>query len=64
MKAYLWSTNDGNVSWTVNRDQGPWQGTKLARQNCKLFLFNTPGLAPAKNKWYGKVKLIIHEGRG
>ena len=22
------------------------------------------GLAPAKNSWYGKVKLMIHEGRG
>ena len=22
MKAYLWSTNDGNASWTVNGRQG------------------------------------------
>ena len=29
-KAYLWSTNDGNASWTVNGRQGPWQGTKPA----------------------------------
>ena len=30
MKAYVWSTNDGNASWTVNVCQGPWQGTKPA----------------------------------
>ena len=30
MKAYLWSTNDGNASWTVDGHQGPWQGTKPA----------------------------------
>ena len=29
MKAYLWSTNDGNASWTINGREGPWQGTKL-----------------------------------
>ena len=23
MKAYLWSTNDGNASWSVNGSQGP-----------------------------------------
>ena len=28
MKAYLWSTNDVNASWTVNGPQGPRQGTK------------------------------------
>ena len=31
LKAYLWSTNDNNASWTVNGHQGPRQGTKLAR---------------------------------
>ena len=30
IKTYLWSTNDGNASWTVNESQGPWQGTKPA----------------------------------
>ena len=30
MKADLWSTNDGNASWTINRRQGPGKGTKLA----------------------------------
>ena len=30
MNAYLWSTNDGNASWTVNRHQGPRQGMKPA----------------------------------
>ena len=30
MKAYLWSTSDGNASWTVNGRQGPRQGTKPA----------------------------------
>ena len=30
MKAYLWSTNDGNDSWTINGSQGPRQGTKSA----------------------------------
>ena len=29
MKACLWSTNDGNASWTVNERQKHWQGTKL-----------------------------------
>ena len=28
MKAYLWSTNDGNVRWTVKGHQGPRQSTK------------------------------------
>ena len=28
-KAYLWSTNDGSTSWTVNKRQAPRQGTKL-----------------------------------
>ena len=28
MKAYVWSTNDGSVGWTINEHQGPWQGTK------------------------------------
>ena len=30
MKAYLWFTNDGNASWTINGRQGPRQGTKPA----------------------------------
>ena len=30
MKAYVWSTNDGIASWTVNGCQGHKQGTKLA----------------------------------
>ena len=30
MKAYLWSTNDGNASWTVSGCQGHRQGTKPA----------------------------------
>ena len=30
MKAYLWSTNDGNATWTVNGRQGPQQGAKPA----------------------------------
>ena len=42
MKAYLWSTNDGNASWTVNRHQGHWQGTKPASSkfvNCSSYYF-------------------------
>ena len=31
MRVYLWSTNDGNASWTVNGRQGPQQGTKPVR---------------------------------
>ena len=30
MKAFLRSTTNGNASWTVNRRQGPRQGTKPA----------------------------------
>ena len=30
MKAYLWSTNDGSASWTVDGCQGRRQGTKSA----------------------------------
>ena len=30
MKAYLWSTNNGNASWTVYGGQGTRQGTKPA----------------------------------
>ena len=30
MNAYLWSTYDGNASWTVNGRQGHRQGTKPA----------------------------------
>ena len=30
MKAYLWSTNNGNASLTVNGHQGSRQGTKTA----------------------------------
>ena len=30
MNAYLWSINDGNAIWTLNRRQGPRQGTKPA----------------------------------
>ena len=30
MEAYLWSTDNGNASWTVNGRQGPRQGTKPA----------------------------------
>ena len=40
MKAYLWSTNDGNASWTVNGRQGPRQGTKPASggiANCSSY---------------------------
>ena len=33
MKAYLWSTNEGNASWTVNGRQGSRQGTKPASGN-------------------------------
>ena len=36
MKAYLWSTNNGNASWTVNGRQGTQQGEW---QNHELFLF-------------------------
>ena len=42
MKAYLWSTNDGNASRTVDGCQGSWQGMKPASgkiTNCSyLFL--------------------------
>ena len=27
MKAYLWSTNNGNARWTINGHQGHRQGT-------------------------------------
>ena len=40
MKAYLWSTNDGNASWTFNGRQRPWQGTKPASgkiTNCSFY---------------------------
>ena len=30
MNAYLWSTNNGNASWTLNGRQGPRQGKKPA----------------------------------
>ena len=30
MKVYLWSTNDGNATWTFNLRQGPRQGMKPA----------------------------------
>ena len=30
MKAYLWSTNDGDASWNVDGLQGPQQDTKPA----------------------------------
>ena len=42
MKAYLWSTNDGNASWTVNGRQEPRQGTKPASgkiANCSSYYF-------------------------
>ena len=38
MKAYLWSTNDGNASWTVNGRQGLRQGTKLASGKLQIVL--------------------------
>ena len=48
MKAYLWSTNDANASWTVNgRQWPPQQGTKPASgkvvnfssySSCKTFI--------------------------
>ena len=42
MKAYLWSTNDGNTSWIVNECQGPRQGTKPASgkiANCSYYSY-------------------------
>ena len=39
MKAYVWSTNDGNASWTVN---GSRQGTKQASgkiENCSNYYY-------------------------
>ena len=38
MKAYLWSTNDGNAVWTVNGRQGPRQGKKPANGKIANFL--------------------------
>ena len=31
MKAYSWSTNNDNASWTINLCQRPQQGTKLVK---------------------------------
>ena len=28
--AYLWSTNNGQASWTINKRQRHWQGMKTA----------------------------------
>ena len=39
-KAYLWSTNDGNASWTVNGRHRPRQGMKPASgkiSNCSYY---------------------------
>ena len=40
MKAYLWSTKNGNASWIINQHQGPRQGTKPASgkiTNCSYY---------------------------
>ena len=38
MKAYLWSTNDGNASWTINgvKDPGKVQNRRLAKSRIVL----------------------------
>ena len=38
MKAYLWSTSDGNASWAVNGRQRPRQGTKPVSAKIANFL--------------------------
>ena len=38
MKAYRWSTNDGNAHWTVDGRQGPRQGTKLTSGKIAIVL--------------------------
>ena len=43
MKAFSWSTNDGNASWTVNGSQRPRQGTKPASgkiANCSSYYYS------------------------
>ena len=40
MKAYLWSTNDGNASWTVNGRQGLRQGMKPASGKISIVLIS------------------------
>ena len=40
MKAYLWSTIDGNPSWTANGCKGPLQGMKPVSgkiMNCSYY---------------------------
>ena len=39
MKAYLWSTNDYNASWTVSVRKDPARYETGEWQNHKLFLF-------------------------
>ena len=41
-------------------------GTPEKRQNsgCSCHEQAVSGPAPAKNRWYGQVKIITHEGRG
>ena len=42
MKAYLWSTNDGNAIWTVNGRQRPRQGMKPVSgkiANCSSYYY-------------------------
>ena len=44
MKGYLWSTNNGNASWTIKGHQGLLQGTKPASGKIILLLFLRPWL--------------------
>ena len=43
MKAYPWSTNDGNASWSVNGHQRPQQDTKPVSgkiANCSYYSYS------------------------
>ena len=39
MKAYLWSSNNGNASWTINGHQEPWQSAKPASGNIAKYSY-------------------------
>ena len=40
MKAYLWSTNDGKATWTINGRQRSRQGTKPASGKIANFSYS------------------------